>query len=419
MMPALHAGRTDPAALLRADTRSGGGRTRSLRNVLVVTQAALSIVLMVGAALFVRSLHAVRDLDTGMEPQRTWLVSMELRRAGFDEARSRQLYADALSRVAAIPGVERAAPAAGSVPYRVGNSISISRAGQAESPRILSGPYVSAIDTGHFAALGASVLQGRGFTAEEVRTGAPVTIVNEELATTLWPSGGAVGSCVHLRDQTECTTVVGVVEDIVHFGVLADRIPMVYLSTGHTLAKRLTMDGVFIRVGERGAPTIAQVRREVQALVPGMPFVAVRPYADIMAGDLRPWILGATMFTIFGVLALVMAAIGLYSVLAYLVAQRRHELGVRMALGARAGQVLWIVLRDGLHLVGLGIVVGAVLTAALGRHVEPLLYGVSARDPAALVVVALVFLSVGAIASVVPGIRAARVDPALPLRANG
>jgi ABC-type antimicrobial peptide transport system permease subunit len=137
-----------------------------------------------------------------------------------------------------------------------------------------------------------------------------------------------------------------------------------------------------------------------------------------MAGDLRPWILGATMFTIFGVLALVMAAIGLYSVLAYLVAQRRHELGVRMALGARAGQVLWIVLRDGLNLVVLGIVVGAVLTAALGRHVEPLLYGVTARDPAALVVVTLVFLAVGAIASLVPGIRAARVDPALPLRSD-
>jgi predicted permease len=418
MMPALHAGRTDPAALLRADTRSGGGRTRSLRNILVVAQAALSIVLMVGAALFVRSLHAVRDLDMGLEPQHTWILSMELRRAGFDEARSRQLYAEALARVSEIPGVERVAPAVGSIPYLLGNAISIRRTDLAESPRIGNGPYVTAIDTGHFATLGATVLQGRGFTADEVRTGAAVTIVNEKLANTLWPSGGAVGSCVHLRDQTECTTVVGVVEDIVHFGVLTDRVPMVYLSTGNPLARNWFINGVFMRVSKTGAPTINQVRREVQALVPGMPFVAVRPYADIMAGDLRPWILGATMFTIFGVLALVMAAIGLYSVLAYLVAQRRHELGVRMALGARAGQVLWIVLRDGLNLVVLGIVVGAVLTAALGRHVEPLLYGVSARDPAALVVVTLVFLAVGAIASLVPGIRAARVDPALPLRSD-
>jgi ABC-type antimicrobial peptide transport system permease subunit len=113
-----------------------------------------------------------------------------------------------------------------------------------------------------------------------------------------------------------------------------------------------------------------------------------------------------------------MAAIGLYSVLAFLVVQRRHEFGVRMALGAGAGQVLWIVLRDGLRMIGLGIVVGAALIVALGRHVEPLLYRVSARDPAALVLVALVFLGVGAIASLVPGVRAARVDPALPLRSD-
>jgi predicted permease len=419
LAPALHAGRTDPAALLRADARSGGGRTRSIRNLLVVTQAALSIVLMVGAALFVRSLHAVRDVDTGLEPQRTWLVSIDLRRAGFDDGRARQLHAAALSRVSTIPGVERVAPAAGSVPFRGGNAISIRRADQSESPPFRSGPWVSAIDTGHFATLGATILEGREFTADEVRTAAPVTIVNEALATTLWPSGGAVGSCVHLLNRTDCTRVVGVVENIMFFGVLADRVPMVYVSTGHPRGRELGLDGVFLRVSGRGAPAINHVRREVQALAPGMPFVAVRSYAELMADDLRPWVLGATMFTTFGVLALVMAAIGLYSVLAYLVAQRRHELGVRMALGARPGQVLLIVLRDGFRMTALGIAVGVVLTTALSRHVESLLFGVSARDPVALLVATVVFLGVGAIASLVPGMRAARVDPALPLRANG
>jgi predicted permease len=417
IIPAIRSGRMDPSELLREDARAGGGRTSHLRNGLVVAQAALSMVLLIGAALFIRSLHSVRQVDIGLDADRAWLATTDLRRAGFDEGQARRHFQDAIPRVASIPGVERVSLAVGSVPFRVGNSVSMRRRDQPE-PRITRGPYLSAIDSDYFGVLGATIQDGRTFTDHEVRSGAPLVVVNAALATALWPEGGGVGSCVLLDRETDCVMVVGIVETIAFRGVLGDPTPMVYIPLNHERAKVLAINGLLIRVVDGAAPAINLVRRAMQELAPNLPFVDVRSFATIIAPDFRPWILGASMFTIFGILAVVIAVVGLYSVLAYLVTQRRREIGIRMALGADKRQVLFMVLGSGLRLVLSGVAVGALLAIWLGQWAQPLLFGVNARDPFTILVVGGAFAVVSAAACLIPGSRATRVDPALPLRAE-
>jgi ABC-type antimicrobial peptide transport system permease subunit len=158
------------------------------------------------------------------------------------------------------------------------------------------------------------------------------------------------------------------------------------------------------------------VRREMQALIPDMPYVAVQPFQNLLAWELQPWRLGATMFSLFGALALVIAAVGLYSVVAYSVSQRTHEIGVRMALGAQRPDVVRLVVVDGVRVVAVGVLLGALGALAAGRWAEPLLYKTSPRDPAIFTAVAATLVAVAVLASLLPALRAAHVDPAVALR---
>ncbi|HEY7860672.1 MAG TPA: FtsX-like permease family protein, partial [Gemmatimonadaceae bacterium] len=267
----------------------------------------------------------------------------------------------------------------------------------------------------YFATMGTRILRGRGFDAID-RAGAPlVVVVSEGAASALWPGRNPIGQCMKMKSDTmPCTTVVGVAENIRQESLTDDGQRLQYYLPFEQLAP--TRGSLLLRA--RGdSRTIAEtVRRRLQPLMPGTSYITVTPMRDIVDPALASWRMGATMFTLFGVLALTLAAIGLYSVIAYDVAQRTHELGLRVALGAHASDVLRLVVKEGMRYALAGIVIGAAIALAAAPWVQPLLFGETARDPLVFAVVAAILVVVAAAASAVPGWRATRVDPSVALR---
>ena len=279
------------------------------------------------------------------------------------------------------------------------------------------GPFIRAVSDDYFATAGTRVLRGRAFTAADVSGAARVTIVNETMARTLWPGRDAIGECL-LMDTMPCARVVGIVEDARRFNLREDPAMQYYIPLGEERALGFGGRKMFIR--PRGdASTLAQtLRAEMLRLNPGIAFVTVESLQDSLDPQIRPWRLGATMFGLFGALALVVAAIGLYSVISYLVTQRTHELGVRIALGAPMGDIVVLVVRYGVGLASAGILIGTLLAVSASRWIEPLLFETSPRNPMVVALVTLVLLVVAFLASVVPAWRASRVDPIEALRAE-
>jgi ABC-type antimicrobial peptide transport system permease subunit len=236
------------------------------------------------------------------------------------------------------------------------------------------------------------------------------------MAKGLWPNQEALGQCIKPSERTsDCRTVIGITEDVKigSFGGEADLV--YYLPDAQLGPHSYTL---FVRV--RGDATLAAdgLRRELQAVMPGEGYVLAKPLESVVAPSMRSWQLGATMFATFGGLALLLAALGLYGVIAHSVAQRTHELGVRVALGAQARDVAALVVRESLRVVSIGVVLGVVASVIAGKWIAPLLFEVSPRDPVVLVAVVATLLAAALLASWIPAARAARVDPAVALRSD-
>ncbi len=418
LVPAVQASRPDLAHALKAGARDGGSGRSRLGRGLLVAQTALSVVLLVGAGLFVDSVQRLGRLDVGIDLPRVLLAETNLAQAGVEPARVKELWKEGARRVAALRGVERAALAGRSVPMRGGWGVAIALPGRDSTPSLpKGGPYFAVVEPGYLATIGARIVQGRALTDADERSPDRVAIVNEHVAQSYWPGHSAVGECVMLGDENECTTVVGVVQDVMLFQMVGEKRGMVYLPMGDASFRRAAPSALLVRLRDGAPPsTTGAVQRELQRLVPEMSYVSVRSFEELVAPEMRPWRLGATMFTVFGALTLLIAAVGLYSVLAYSVSQRGHEIGVRMALGARRADVVGLVVRDGLAVAVAGLLVGLALALAGGRYVESLLYATSPRDPAVLGTATVLLLVVALVASFLPARRASRVDPARALR---
>jgi ABC-type antimicrobial peptide transport system permease subunit len=244
-------------------------------------------------------------------------------------------------------------------------------------------------------------------------------LVNEVVAKTLWPYESAVGGCVLLGSDTTCSVVVGVVQNVMAFGMLDDDRPMLYLPPSHpSFGQDAAPSAIIVRTTGDPAALAPLIRNELQRLSPNMPYVEVKPYADLVAPQLRPWRMGATMFTIFGVIALAIAAVGLYSVMAYWVAQREHEIGVRMALGAMRGDVVRLVAVQASRPIAAGLLLGAIAAAGASHWIATMLYDTSPHDPWVYATAAAVLAVAAAAACIVPARRSASVDPASALRAD-
>jgi len=404
----------DVAGDLKAGAREGTFQRSRMRIALLVLQGALSVVLLVGAGLFVRSLRHVRVIPLGYDVDPVLLVDLNLRGMQLDSARNVALRRELLETARAIPGVEHASRQL-TVPFWITWDLDLHVAG-IDSVHRLGDFELNAVTPEHFATLGTRILRGRGIEAQDGEHAPRVMVASQAMAKTLWPGRDPIGQCVRVgADTAPCSYVVGVAQNIKSEQLGDDPGLFYYLSTAQWHPEQ---GGLFVRTHGEAARSAETIRRSLQPVMPGAAYVTVTPLREILGEQTRSWQLGATMFLAFGALALALAAIGLYSVMAYNVAQRTQEMGVRATLGAQQRDLVGLVLNEGLRVGVVGIVIGVVIALAGGQWVGPLLFQESPHDPLVFGFVAVVLLGTTVLASFVPSRRAARVDPMVALRSE-
>jgi putative ABC transport system permease protein len=355
----------------------------------------------------------------GIDLDRVSIVTMELDRAGFDSTRQRVTFDAAVDRVRRVPGVVAATVVSASTPTRIGWSIEARLPGITErrEPRN-GGPYYAVIDDGFLATLGTRVVRGRAFSAAELRTRSRVALVNQTTADFYWPGADPIGKCLILGRDATCTEVVGVVQSIMVFRVINEAayaqllIPPTHPAAGNTPRT------LFLRTAGDPHALTNTIRTTIQQVAPDMPYVAVRSLGEVVAPQLQPWRLGATMFSAFGLVALAIAAIGLYSVMGYWVSQRTYEFGVRMALGAQRRDVQRAVWREAARTVGAGLAFGVVFSALAAPRIADLLYRTSVHDVGAYAAAVAALAFAAAAATIIPTRRSTRVNLAGALRSD-
>ena len=413
LAPVFQTGRADVSSALKAGSREGTVQRSRLRTGLLVMQAALSVLLLVGAGLFVRSLLNVKNLRLGFDADRVLWVDLHWRGVKLDSLRRVQLEERLLERAKRIPGDDNAARAL-TVPFWFSWSSSLYVDG-IDSVAKLGQFTLQAGSPELFATLGTRVLRGRGITRQDAEHAPRVMVVSESMAKRLWPGQDAIGKCVRTSSGTApCTTVVGIAEDTRQENIGE---PALHYYLPIEQVQRAN-GGLFVRTKGPAVDRAEEVRRALQPVMPGVSYVTVTPMSTIIAPQTRSWSVGATMFTIFGLLALILAAVGLYSVIAYYVAQRTHEMGVRVAFGAQSRDVVQLVVGEGVRTIVPGVVLGAGIAFVAGRWMAPLLFQVSPGDPPFMAAVVVALIVVATLASWLPAARAARVDPIEALRAD-
>jgi predicted permease len=425
LLPALGASSPDVTISLKTGVREGGGRRSRARDALTIAQAALSALLLVGAGLFVASLERVRAMDLGLQPDRVLTFSVfrpgvgtitDVAERQRERDRRAAFYPMVLERLRQRPEVEAATLTIG-LPFATGFGDEIRVPGRDRIPQLKGGgPHLAAVGTDYFRTVGTRILRGRGFTAADRAGSPPVAIVNETMAETLWPNEDAIGKCFSVGQSSACAEIVGIATNTRHFKLREDASMSFYIPFGQEEGIGGTQ--LLVRPRDEARGVLAAVKQELFALDRTILFVFAGVLQDRVEPQTRPWRLGATMFSLMGLLALVVAAVGLYSVMSYDVAHRTHEIGVRMALGARPADVVRLVVRGGLALAAGGVVVGFGLALVAARLVEPLLFDTSPRDPAVFGLVAATLLTMAVLATVLPAARARRVNPADAMRAE-
>jgi predicted permease len=395
-----------------------GGRRWSLRDGLVVGQLALTSVLLVVAGLTLRSLNASLAADVGFRTEGLALVSADTDMQRYSPERGVQFWRDALERVKGLPGVESAALATPRLPFDINfNQTSIMIDGKNYGPD-QRGEVVAnvAVSPEYFATLDIPIVEGRGFTDAD-RDGAPlVAVVNQAMARRYWPEGSAVGRTFTLGFGTgQPYQVVGVSAD--HRVHTVNERPTPYLHFA-TAQRPLSYNYLVARTRGDAAQLLGTVRRELLAMEPGLVFVNSATMATTMATSLLPARAAAFLAVAFGALGTLLAAIGLYGVIAFSVARRTREIGLRIAIGAHTGTVLSMVMRQGLGLAAIGAGIGMLLAALAARTLSGALYGIGAFDPVAWGVALTVLLTAAALANFIPARRAMRINPVIALRAE-
>jgi len=409
MIPLRQSARFELTTALKADAGHFRRRRFDARSFLVVVQIALSLVLLAGAGLFVRTLRSAQATDVTRDPGKVLLLKLDLARRKYDEARGERFYAGLLDRLHAVPGVRSAAvvyvvPMGG---WRGGTDIVVH-----SGDRPVQVDF-NAVSEEYFQTVGLPIVRGRGFDRRD-REGAPrVAIVNERMAQKFWPGEDPVGKQIRLTQPARLAEIVGVVRDGRFRNYRATVNACFYVPLAQSYRRPVSLE---VRTAGDPMGLAAAIRREIHALdkdllVPGAE--TLRSYRDAGLGQER---LSAALLSGLGPLAVVLAAVGLYGVLAFAVAQRTREIGVRMALGARAGQVLRGVMKEALVLLAAGLGLGLAGAAVAGRFISSLLFEVTATDPATYAVTVGVLTGVGAMAALIPARRAAWVDPMVALR---
>jgi len=412
--PSMYALRSEASQTLGAGAREAGARRSRTRTTLLVLQATLSVVLLVGAGLFVRSLQRVRAMRLGYDVKPLLIVSVNRRGATLTDTERLALEGRLVYEARTTPGVVSATPIA-SVPFWANEALPIYVSG-VDSVSSRGQFYLQAGNTEYFKTMGTRILRGRAFDARDDAHSPLVVVVSEGMAHALWPGADPLGKCLRISSETApCTTVIGMAEDMRLRSLTAEREHTYYLPMTQ-YAQPTGM--LFVRVAGAAADRSDLVRRQLQRLMPGAGYVTAQPFESIVDPTMQSWRFGATMFVAFGALALALAGVGLYGVIAYGVAQRRQEIGVRIALGARSGHIVRLVVGSGLRLVVTGVVLGSVIALVAGHWMTTLLFQESPRDPAVYLAVASTLVVVALVATAAPAIGASRLDPNVALRAD-
>jgi len=428
LAPALRASRPSLIPALKDDAAAFFERTRilSMRNLLVVTQVALSVVLLITAGLFLRSLRHAQTIDPGFDAERIVSLPLNINLLRYTSTQGRQFYRQVLERVEAVPGVESASLARVAV-VTGGSSVRSllieGRAGSGNQFRSEGGGAASGdaesvssnvVGPRYFQTMGIGLLQGRDFNSQDSEDHSKVVIVNEAFVRKHFPSEDALGKRLSFGGpQGPWREIVGVVRTSKYFSLGEAPTPVAYLplaqnhETGMTLHVRTTVDPATIA---------GSIRNEVQALEKNLPLGNPETMSVRVANSLYAARMGAILLAIFGGLALLLASIGLYGVMAFAVSRRTRELGIRVALGARPGDVFRLVLRQGMTLVVAGLVVGLCVAAMVTRLLAAFLYGVSTRDTFTFIAIPVLLTLVALLACYVPARRATKVDPLTALR---
>ena len=418
LIPALQTGNPHLAEALKSAGKGTAGRRSRTRNTLLVGQVALSVVLLVGAGLFVQSLRTAQELDLGFDSQHIVVASLVFNETLAPTARL-AIYERALEGIRRLPGV-RGAGLTITVPFQSALGIGVRVPGRDSIPQY-SG-FSNKVGSGFFEAMGLTILQGRGFESADDTEGAPlIAVVSEDMARAVWPAGDALGACMVVvgpSGDSPCTEVVEIVENH-RLRNLVENEPrfLYFLNQAHPA---LPMPPSTLMTGTTRAAKglVDLIRDEAGAASTQVRFVNAVSMSDYIEPEMRSWRLGASMFTAFGFLALIVAGWGLYSVLAFDVALRQRELGIRSALGANVARIVRLVLSQAVLLVAVGVGIGLLASWAASRFVEPLLFQVSATDPPIYALVGVTLLLVAALAGSLPAWRATRVDPREALQAD-
>jgi predicted permease len=417
VLPAVHAASRDVVSGLKAGAGEWSRRSR-LRGWLLVTQTSLSVLLLACAGLFARSLQRIHSLDYGYQPDRVLVVAANLP-PSVSVSEELATYDRMLERARRLPTVEHAALTT-TTPFWSSSAADLAIPGFDSLARLDDHfPLINAVSSDYFAATGLRVSSGRVFTAADGHGAPRVAVVNEAMARRIWKDASPLGRCIKVGGDTmPCSEVVGVVANLIQNDLRQREVLQYYVPIAQRQAESFTMRTLLVRPRGDAAAEIEPLRRAMSDEAPSALFMDVRLLQSLVDPEIRPWTLGATMFGVFGALALVIAALGLYSVVGYEVARRAHEMGIRTALGARASDLLRLVMVGGVRIAAIGVGLGVVITLVGGEWLQPLLFEVRARDPFVIGGVTLTLLGAAMVASLHPAIRAARANPLDALRSE-
>jgi predicted permease len=419
LIPAFTASQVNLTRALKggSDHSSSHIGGRRVRGGIVIVELAFAFLCLIGGGLFVRSLVRLENADLGFDPHNVLAASLFLSPSRYTPAQASRFYAQLLDRVSGAPGVKSACLTV----FRPLNGLRTTRQifpeglegmeSQGEEAGITV--QTDDISPGYFRLLGIPLLRGRGFTPEDGAQAPPVVIVNQALAASVWPHQNPVGKLLKLQGENTDRQVVGVVADMKYHTIWEGPEPYLYLPLAQEYAPEVTL---LVRTKGNPMSFLPEVRQSVGAQDKKAWFYEAQTLQEGMNHSLSQPRAIATLLTLFAAIAVLLATVGIYGVVSYSVAHRTHEIGIRMALGARRADVLRLILQEAMLLVAAGIGAGAFAAIAVGRLMATLLYGVKSTDPFTFVVVSLIFIGVALAASYIPARRATRIDPMLALR---
>ena len=421
LAPALQAARFNQTETLKEGGRDSatGSSGKRIRGLLVMSEVAVSLVLLIGAGLLINSFLRLRNVDPGFSADNLLTMKFVLPEPKYaDFERRTAFYSDLLQRVEGLAGVKSAAVTTNLPLYRQGNSISFSIEGRPAPPPGQEQIVVTRIvSPGYFETMSIPFLSGRAFTDQDTTTTPNVVVISETMARRYWPGEDAVGKRIgagRIQSPEDLIQIVGVVKDVRQFELTAEPRPQMYLSFRQ--AGFFAPRDLVVKTEVEPASLAATVRKAVWEIDKDQPVSNIKTMEEILLDSIARQRFSMLLLAIFAAVALILAAVGIYGVMSYSVAQRTHEIGIRMALGAQTGAVLKLAVSYGLKLVIAGIVIGLIAAFALTRVMSTLLFGVTATDPATFTLISLLLIGVAALASYIPARRATKVDPIIALR---